>query len=304
MGASRLAPATEEASGAPAPTLPVTMSMPVAMAFRAIVEPCRQEILRHRAVLLETGDAEGVHQTRVALRRLRAAFALFRDLIDEPGLSTVDAQARRLARACGPARDLHVFLSETAPDAPEIVTRIGRKLALRKLMQARRALSGEGFAAFDRGLERMVDGCAPSGRETVGDFGRRKLDDCLRRVRRRGRGVSTLTANELHRLRIAAKRLRYAATLLAPAYEPHTTTEYMKATAALQDALGAFNDRTVGKKVLTDIVEAGSVRLRAPCRKLEARLGKDAPTGRHRIRKAWKLFKRAEPFWHGPLQSG
>ena len=298
-GASQLAPANEEASGARPTPAPLTRSMPADMAFRTVVEACRREIARHRAILLATDDSEGVHQTRVALRRLRAAFVLFRDLIDDPGLSTIDAQARRLARACGPARDLHVFLTETAPDAPGIVTRMGRKLALRRLMQARRALLGEGFAAFNRGLERMADGCPSSSRETVGDFGRRKLDDCLSLVRRRGRGVSKLTAMELHRLRIAAKRLRYAATLLAPAFEPRTTAEYIKATAALQDALGTFNDRAVGKKVLTDIAETGSMRLRAPCRKLEARLVKNTPTGRHRIRKAWKSFKRAEPFWHG-----
>ena len=273
----------------------ITKDMPTDTAFRLIVTACRAELAKHRETLLSTDDVEGVHQTRVALRRLRAAFALFRNLAADPELPTIDAQARHFARECGPARDLHVFLSETAPDAPESVTRIGRKLAGDRLLQARRALSGEDFDAFDRSLERLASRRPSSVRETVGEFGRRKLDDCLRR----GHGASKLTAKELHRLRIAAKRLRYAATFLAPAFAPEAAPEYIKATETLQDALGAFNDRTVGKRVLTDIkAAAGSKRAQAPCKRLEKRLAKTTPERRRCIKNAWKSFKKANPLWH------
>jgi CHAD domain-containing protein len=57
----------------------------------------------------------GIHQTRVALRRLRAASACSarRRRADRPLVRALAAEAKWLAGECAPARDLHVFLTET-----------------------------------------------------------------------------------------------------------------------------------------------------------------------------------------------
>ena len=93
----------------------------------------------------------------MALRRLRAAFGLFRHAVDGPVVRALSAEAKWLAGECAPARDLHVFLTETVEDVPPVVTRIARRLADTHLQRARSALSGARFEAFDRQLHIFLD---------------------------------------------------------------------------------------------------------------------------------------------------
>lgn len=274
-------------------------TMTVAEALRLLMSECRAQIRRQRALLLTSDDPEGIHQTRVALRQVRAILMLFGNVVDDPRLRAIDAEARRLARECGPARELHVFLSETAPDAPAEVARVGRELGSRHLRRARQALSGEAFARFDASLREFIGSLSRVADETLSTFARHELDACLRRVRRRGRALRRLSTSGLHRLRIAAKRLRYAAASLAPIFPTREAAEYIQFVEALQDALGKLNDRSVGKRVLSDITAA--TRLSKPARTRCKRLAKHLASGkkrdRRRIERAWKTFRRAEPFW-------
>lgn len=281
------------------PQMVLSPTMTVAEAFRLLMSECRAEISRQRTLLLTSDDPEGIHQTRVALRQVRAILMLFGNVVDDPRLRTIDDEARSLARECGPARELHVFLLETAPDAPAEVARVGRELASRHLLRARRALSGEAFAKFEADLRELISSLSRVTDETLSTFVRHELDGCSRRVRRRGRALRSLSTSGLHRLRIAAKRLRYAATFLAPIFPACEAVEYIQVVEALQDALGKLNDRTVGKRVLSDIT--AETRLSKPARTRCKRLAKHLAGGkkrdRRRIERAWKAFKKAEPFW-------
>lgn len=281
------------------PDTSLVATMTVAEALRLLISECRVQIAKQRALLLTSDDPEGIHQTRVALRQVRAILMLFGNVVDDPKLRTIDAEARRLARECGPARELHVFLSETAPDAPAEVARVGRELVSRHLLRARQVLSGEVFAKFDADLRQFISSLSRVADETLSTFARHELDGCLKRVRRRGRALRRLSTSSLHRLRIAAKRLRYAATFLAPIFPAREAADYIQVVEALQDALGKLNDRSVGKRVLSDIT--AEKRLSKPARTRCERLAKYLAGGkkrdRRRIERAWKTFKRAKPFW-------
>ncbi len=280
-------------------------TMPVSEALRLVMSDCRVQIGKQRSLLLTSDDPEGVHQTRVALRRIRAVLKLFGDAVDDPELRSIDAEARRLARECGPARELHAFLSETAPDAPAEVVRAGSALIDRRLQRARQALSGEAFARFDTKLKEFASRPPAAKEETLDSFGRRELDACLKRVRRRGRAMRRLRIADLHKLRIAAKKLRYAATFLAPIFPSSQAEEYIETIEALQDALGVLNDRIAGKRILDDITAEGefSEHVRAQCRRLAKRFARGTKRERRRIEKAWRVFKEAKPFWGNPLST-
>ena len=274
-------------------------TMTVAEALRFLISECRAQIGKQRALLLTSDDPEGIHQTRVALRQVRAILTLFGDVIDDPRLYSIDAEARLLARECGPAREVHVFLSDTAPDAPPEVARVGRELVSRHLLRARRAPSGEAFARFDTYLREFTGNSGRVAEESLSSFARHELATCARRVRRRGRGLRKLSTSGLHRLRIAAKQLRYGATFLAPIFRARETAEYIQIVEALQNTLGTLNDRAAGKRILSDIT--AETRLSKPaharCKRLAKRLTGDSRRDRRRIEKAWKTFKKAKPFW-------
>src|SRR5262249_14027784 len=59
------------------------------------------------------GDAEGLHQGRVALRRLRAAISLFSELLNDPQTKRVKRELEWLTSEFCPARELDVVLAKT-----------------------------------------------------------------------------------------------------------------------------------------------------------------------------------------------
>lgn len=269
-------------------------------ALRRIVADCRTDIAAQRNVVLASDDPSGIHQIRVALRRLRAALGVFRSAVeDQRELRSIDSEARRLAGVFAPARDLQVFLLETVPNAPSGVAQIGKKLVHRRIGQARAVLAGARFDEFDQTLAQFAAARPSTRGETLTVFARRRLDRCQIKVRRRGRGLARLTPSELHRLRIAAKKLRYAVSFLGPAFDPDATEDYAKAAVALQDALGLMNDRTVGVQVLADIARTGrsSRKVKHSCDRLARRLSHPIRRHKKQLKYTWKACRKAQPFW-------
>lgn len=290
---------------APSPESKLRADTHPEIALRHIVAGCHADLLKYRAGVLKSARPNGIHQTRVALRRLRAAFGVFRDAVHGPAVRGLAAEAKWLARECGPARDLQVFLTETVTDVPPLVKRIANRLAEVHLQHTRAALSGARFAAFDRALTGFVAKSppAPSGAR-LDAFARAVLDAHHAKTLRRARKLDQFDIARLHRLRIAIKKLRYAATYLGPAFAPATFASegakpYIDATARLQGALGALNDRAVAAQVLADLATAARPKEDvAPLLKV---LAKQAASGekrrRRRLERAWAAFRKTGRFW-------
>jgi len=269
------------------------------VALRHIVADCHADLRKYRAVVLQSRRSIGIHQTRVALRRLRAAFGLFRHAVDGPVIRALSAEAKWLAGECAPARDLHVFLTETVEDVPPIVQRVARRLADTHLQRARAALSGARYEAFDRQLHAFLDLSPARPIDRLDHFALGELDANHHKVMRRGRKIDELDPHRLHRLRIAIKKLRYAAEFLRPAFASAAAKPYIEATVRLQGALGALNDRAVAAHVLADLATAARPSEDA-ARPLKA-LAKQAASGskrrRRKLEQAWKDFRKAGCFW-------
>lgn len=278
-------------------------------ALRQIVAECHADLLKYRAVVLASRRPIGIHQTRVALRRLRAALGLFRDAVGPVEgrlVRAMAAEARWLAGECGPARDLHVFLTETLEGVPSLVKRIAARLAKAHLERARAALSGARYNAFDGQLIAFVEEAPPNSGGRLDAFGSDLLERRHRKVEQRGRHLSKLGGKELHRLRIAIKKQRYAAEFLRPVFaaapfDSKAAKAYIEATVRLQGALGALNDRAVAARMLDDIAVAA--RPSEDVTRLLRQLAKQADSGekrrRTRLERAWKQFRKAECFWRG-----
>lgn len=277
-------------------------------ALRLIASACRDDLLEHRDLVMASGDAEGIHQTRVALRRLRAAFSMFLPTLeDEAGqreVRALAAEAKWLATACGPARDLQVFLTETVSDLPPVIDKVGKRLVRSHLERARAALSGARFTSFDRQLASFLDRTPPATGHRLDDFGRAVLDQRHLQVMHRGRKLEKLGRARLHRLRIAIKKLRYAADFLRPAFatQPFASEAakaYIEATTRLQSALGALNDRAVASQMVADIAVAAQPTedVDRPLRKLARQAESGDKRRRRRLMRAWKDFRKVERFW-------
>jgi len=132
----------------------------------------------------------------------------------------------------------------------------------------------------------------------VTEFASGVLERRYQQVRKRGRRLAKRSPAELHRLRIAIKKFRYATDFFASLYEGKTARDMLKRLAELQDILGAMNDAAT----VSGLMRQGFGGARGK-RVLEARgilLGWSrgrAVLLKHRLKGAWKTFRAAERFW-------
>jgi inorganic triphosphatase YgiF len=80
-------------------------------AFRAIAQSCLRQIMANEPSMC-AGQAESLHQMRIGLRRLRAAIAIFADVVDDDELEPIEGELKWITKELGPARDLDVFGAE------------------------------------------------------------------------------------------------------------------------------------------------------------------------------------------------
>jgi triphosphatase len=198
---------------------------------------------------------EGVHRMRVAARRAAATLTAFAAVLPAESRECLTASLSRLIKALGRVRDLDIHLAQIddyrsllAPHHHARLRRYERQIrifhreARRNLLfllnnNEYKNLAGE-FRALLVAMARAANGASVP----VAEAARPAIRDSLERVLRRGPAERRKsTASELHRLRIAAKRLRYLLECVQVAYGDRLD-DVMQALKALQDRLGAFQD--------------------------------------------------------------
>jgi len=277
---------------------PLTAALSAGEAFGAIARSCIEHYEANRTGVLAGKDPEFLHQARVALRRLRTALDLFKPLFDERDWRRGRNQLRSLLRRLGPAREWDVFLAFTlAPAAAAAPADRGLAAMVRECESRRRVgAAGARRAAGAHPPSRIEDALrelrlrrGPAGRPAR-RHARTMLERCARRVRRRGKGVATLGAEDLHRLRLAVKRLRYALHYFAPLFRKRRIAAVREALENLQRVLGSANDCVVAAALLRKLgVEPGAAIARRNAAKLAAH--------RRELRLVWKAYRSAERGW-------
>lgn len=249
-------------------------AMSIAEAFAAITGACLAHFRLNEPLALD-GHADALHQARVALRRLRSALTLFRDVLaDDPASPPLRDRLRALSGELGKARNLDVLLERTA-DGPArdalMPLRAEAYAAVRTaldVLQGRR-LPLDLLAWAETGAWRGSEAAAGP----IGPFAVQVLDRFRRRIKRRGRRLSHIDDEARHGVRIEAKKLRYATEFFAGLFDDEHARRRRKAflgsLEALQEKLGALNDIATAREMETELaargiavppVEAGDVR--------------------------------------------
>ncbi len=265
-------------------------------------------------------DPEGVHQMRVALRRLRAAFSMFRRVLPRASMAALRGEARWLAGELGFVRDLDVFLGETLEP---LAARFSDHAGLKRLRddaqtlrdasqdQLRKHLDSPRYARFVLELGRWY---ASQGwlHQPLSEDGARLYRDAReesrallrplhRKARKLGRRLPTSTLDEKHALRIHLKKVRYGAEFLIDLHDREAGRRYARRLAALQDVLGHLNDVATARKLLDLLIEwmgpeAPPEALRATGL-VEGWTARGAEDALRNLDPLWVRFERAKPFW-------
>lgn len=229
-------------------------------AFTKIMEESLAQFLANDPAVI--GDtAEAVHQSRVAIRRLRAGLRAFKPALPPRERQAFNTDLRWLQQSLGKSRDWHVFQTETLPaiaglddtqrkSLDELASRqqasglaaameaLASRRATRLILCFQRWLhtSAERDSALDRPVEKRA---AKLARKSY------------RRLAAAGALSTSRPMAEIHAIRIRGKQLRYALEFFASL---KTLAPYMPALPALktlQTHLGNANDAAVALRLLS-----------------------------------------------------
>ena len=240
--------------------------------------------LRQVAAQLEAFSADpdtGFHDLRVALRRLRSWLRAYRPELDDTIRRKTRRRAAKVARATNEPRDLEAMLewigAQRELSARErsgvrwLAARLEAEHA-RAQARARKVLNRRATKLVARlaeqlqhyQLRREIDDPAPPS--TMADVTRDALVAQADRFARAIARVESLDdADRIHRVRIAAKRLRYLVETI-PAEEARGLAERL---SQLQDVLGASHDmHGTTKRLVRELGELGARDARVAARKL------------------------------------
>lgn len=229
--------------------------------IRALLTRQLRELERHDPGVRLGAHAEDLHRFRVATRRTRAVIRATRPLLGDL-LAPLEDDLKRLAGVLGPVRDLDVLierlhaeadaLDDERPAAEALVATLeAERMVVRDALLA--ALQSPRYLALLSTFEASV--ASLPGLDVSGVL-RPLAAGELARLRKAARKLpDEPTDDELHAVRIRAKRARYSAELAAldggPAIE-----RYVDALRDLQDVVGEHQDAVVAEKRLRGIAQA------------------------------------------------
>jgi len=267
-GYGLVAPSGKSVKGAPVTLKP---EMDAATAFQHIAHACLRQFRQNEALLMEHRRAKALHQARVALRRLRSAFSLFKPLFGEDAkAAALREELRWLAGSLGEARNLDVLIDRAPAGALKARLEHARAEAYDRVEAA--LASPRARALMLDLMEWLADGAwladadtAPSKSEPVREYAMRTLHRARRRVKKGGPNLAKVDDDARHELRKDAKKLRYASEFFAALFDAkrgrRRHKRFIAALTDLQDQLGLLNDlatapEEVAKLDLADDAEA------------------------------------------------
>ncbi len=286
----------------------------VAAAFAIIVRSCMAHLQANEAGFLAGKDPEYLHQLRVAMRRLRACFSLFKTVLPQAVFDPVTNALREHGAALGTARDWDVFVHEMlralrAQCADEAAVAAFERRCVRLRREHIRAAQGVvASAAWQRlwlELARLLaDGAWLQGHaalaQPVNAFAASLLQQRLTTLKKRGKRLQELDAAGRHRLRIAAKKLRYAAEFFAALYPRKRVRPFVQSLAGVQGVLGGLNDAAMLLRLLPEAFASA----RTPDPRVGGMLQGWSAASTHlqldALGPAWDHCQRQKPFWKSP----
>jgi CHAD domain-containing protein len=240
-------------------------------------------LILERKRLDDSGDADALHDFRVALRRLRSVLRAYRSVLDDSVSPRIRRRLSSMAMLAGVSRDAEVRLQWIGErrDALQGAGNPGLAWVEQQLRRERRA--------GDRNLRRELDlhfvatsatlrrrlmhyrvALGPRENPAVASTGELVAPTLLCLIvtlrTRLGRPRSAGDARALHAARIASKRLRYALEPLAeggfaPKRVARSAGAAVTALAWLQDQLGTINDAHQFRRWFREGAVNGSPRL-------------------------------------------
>jgi CHAD domain-containing protein len=248
-------PKVFQALGLPAPARPQPKRTAPAVEHVRSYLQAQVEALLAGDPATRRGGGEGVHRMRVATRRLRSALKVASRLLDAAWVDETRAELEWLGSVLGEVRDADVFSDYVKGElgqlgagkgGAELVRIIGKHSSPAR-SRLKEALDSPRYLALLDRLDSIRDSLPVT---PASDSPKRMLRRATRRASRKLRLIHAGSSDEdLHRLRIASKRARYAGEL-AQSSRTRGAAALTKRAEALQTLLGEHQDAVVAEQLL------------------------------------------------------
>lgn len=230
-----------------------------AAAFQAIAGLCIRQYRLNEMLILEDSAPEALHQARVSLRRLRSALAIFKPVLIGGQVPHFQSELRWLTGVLGEARDLDVLVGRVRPGDLKDRLQAAREQAYESVRMA--ADSGRVRVLLFDLAEWLATGAWLTVEETrtmrelpAKAFAQQSLHSLRKRLKKRVGALKTLSDEQRHEARKAAKRLRYGAEFFGSLFSSGKRSRRLRKFTAslelLQDQLGTLNDLVAAPQVL------------------------------------------------------
>ena len=252
-----------------ATALSLSHKWPVERVLQAIVQNCLQHIRANEAAVAQGQGKESLHQMRVGLRRLVSTFKLFEAWHHPP--QDLRTALEDLLSRLGAGRDWEVLHQSTLTSLAETTSSITGLNALLQAVQAKSLTLNSTVAAdvaaphYRQLLDQISDwnqtlctakhdtSIAANIAANIAELADQILRQRQKVLLKRARLLPEHTPKERHRLRIAAKKVRYATEFLQSLYKKDQIKPFLRALKALQDKLGTLNDLAVADQLLAQL---------------------------------------------------
>ena len=298
------------------PPLPKTVSA------EHVLHTAMQEGLKHLIAnedcVLERSHIEGVHQMRVASRRMRSVLTTYKKILPKGSFEDLSAQIKAVGNALGPARDWDVFLDEVLGDvqrgfdndpALALMETMARAKQDEAYAQAHQMITGTAYAQT---LTNSLHWLATSGWLDNGkvpqklaapatDTAKAILAKRHAQLLKTGKGIETLSIEQRHILRIAIKKARYASSFFAELYAKKSTKKYLKALKGLQESLGHLNDLATAERLMDELAQGLTgdelVQVKRASGLVDGWYMHAQSLREDELITAWNAFVKIKPFW-------
>jgi len=278
---------------------------PVARAASNVLRAVLLDLLEKAPATRGGGSKKDIHDLRVAVKRFREAFRLFRPVLRKKTFRRHREWIEDLNDALGEVRDRDVALSRLRKLTTGLVQPSGSVTDLIARLEMERLAATEALAAMlDRlrlegvpaqlaaRIESIEQEAAPD--KPTGEFARERVRDRLLDVRARWAAARReATPESMHRARIGNKRLRYAIEPFSRMLGKEVRRLYRSASR-FHDVLGDLHDAD-SMAVMLETAMAGASKPER--RAWEGLSVKVIRARRVALRKAFALADKLEPLW-------
>lgn len=284
-----------------------------------ILHPSLGQLLANRSAAICGKDIEGVHQARVAIRRILSALILFKGYLPGAHTEAIKRDVRWLIDILGEARDLDVFIDEVlavvSDDRPKdedltVVLKTAKKARSAAYRKVRSTLSSKRYTAAMLEISSWIE--QRSWRDhmpqsqldaPITGISGKLLSKRHNKVLKLGKTFANMPAEKRHEVRIGLKKVRYASEFFMSLYPVSRTKPYIAAMRKLQNALGSANDVATAETLTAMLVRL----TRRGTKDAEAiRLGVGKVLGWHTrastesnadVVSLWNNYAKSRPFW-------